>query len=128
MTHAGLDGAYVGEPIKCTPERVMRLLEKIGGYDKLVLAHMGGNQLFSEVYDLILGESVYIDTAYVLQFFSEEQFKKFSEKHGVDRILFATDSPWRDQAIDKKILKSFSLGENDEKNIFAENAINLLNL
>ena len=128
VTHAGFDGAYPGEPIKCTPRRVMNLLDKIGGYDKLVLAHMGGNQLFSEVYDILAGEKVYFDTAYVLQFFSEYDFKKFAEKHGDGKILFATDSPWRSLTVDTQIMKSYSLGEETEKNIFSKNARKLLNV
>ena len=128
VTHAGLDGAYVGQPIKCTPKRVMNLLDKIGGYSKLVLAHMGGNQLFPEVYSTLAGEDVYFDTAYTLQFFSEKDFKKMAEKHGIERILFATDSPWRDQTVDSTILRSYSLDKSDEKKIFSENAIKLLGI
>ena len=128
VTHAGLDGAYVGQPIKCTPKRVMNLLDKIGGYDKLVLAHMGGNQLFSEVYDTLAGENVYFDTAYVLQFFSENEFKKMAEKHGTERILFATDSPWRDQDVDLSILRDYSLDKLDEGKVLSENAIKLLGI
>ena len=128
VTHAGLDGAYVGQPIKCTPRRVMNVLDKIGGYDKLVLAHMGGNQLFSEVYDVLAGEDVYFDTAYVLQFFSQSEFMKMTEKHGSDKILFATDSPWRDQSVDLAILKGYALGEESEKKITEENARKLLGI
>ena len=49
VTHAGLDGAFVGHPIKCTPCRVLKVLDALGGYDKLVLAHLGGNELLNEV-------------------------------------------------------------------------------
>ena len=128
VTHAGLDGAYVGQPIKCTPRRVMKVLDKIGGYEKLILAHMGGNQLFSEVYDVLAGESVYFDTAYVLQFFTESDFKKFSAKHGEEKILFATDSPWRDLSVDSRMLSSFFLGRAAEEKIFSGNAKKLLNI
>jgi len=128
VTHAGFDCAYPGQPIKCTPDRVMRALDKIGGYDKLVLAHMGGNQLFSEVYDTLAGEDVYFDTAYVLQFFSASQFEKMLAKHGEDKILFATDSPWRDLTVDTGILQSYSLGESTERRILSENAKKLLEI
>ena len=128
VTHAGLDGAYVGQPIKCTPRRVINLLDKIGGYDKLVLAHMGGNQLFNKVYRHLAGKDVYFDTAYVLQFFTARKFKKMVKKHGSEKILFATDSPWRDLAVDLAILKGFSLDKTVEEQIFSENARKLLNI
>ena len=105
----------------------MNLLDKIGGYDKLVLAHMGGNQLFSEVYDVLAGEDVYFDTAYVLQYFRGRKFKKMLKKHGTDKILFATDSPWRDFSTDTEILKKYRLGDAQSK-IFFENAMGLLKI
>lgn len=128
VTHAGYDVGFPDEPIKCTPRRVMRLLEKIGGYGKLVLAHMGGNQLFSEVYDVLCGEDVYFDTAYVLPFFDKAEFVKMAEKHGEDKILFATDSPWRSPPGEVELFKSYALGRETEQKIFFENAKNLLNL
>ena len=106
----------------------MRVLDRIGGYDRLVLAHMGGNQLFSEVYDTLAGEDVYFDTAYVLQFFSASQFEKMLAKHGEDKILFASDSPWSDIGRDVQILKSFSLNQKTEQKILCENAKKLLEL
>ena len=128
VTHAGFDGAYPGQPIKCTPTRIIRLLDKLGGYDKLVLAHMGGNQLFSEVYDILAGANVYFDTAYVLQFFSEYDFKRMVEKHGEEKILFATDSPWRSLSVDTAILRNYRLEKSTEEKIFSENARKLLNV
>lgn len=128
VTHAGFDGAYPAQPIKCTPRRVMKLIDKIGGYDKLILAHMGGNQLFSKVYKKLAGENVYFDTAYVLQFFSEYEFKKMVEKHGEDKILFATDSPWRSLSVDTEMLRNYHLEKSTEEKIFSENARKLLNI
>ena len=128
VTHAGFDAGYPGEEIKCTPKRIVNLLDKIGGYDKLVLAHLGGNKLFSEVYEILAGEKIYFDTACVLGDISECIFSKILEKHGEERILFATDSPWRDLSEDKGIIKSYALGESVEKRVFYENSIKLLGI
>lgn len=128
VTHAGLDGAFVGQEIKCTPKRILRLLDKIGGYEKLVLAHLGGNELFDEVYAELAGENVYIDTSYVLPFIKREQFEGLLQKHGEDKILFATDSPWQDQGEMVNIIKSYNLGVAAESRIFAENAKKLLKI
>ena len=128
VTHAGFDAGYPDEDIRCTPKRVMNLLDKIGGYDKLVLAHLGGNRLFSEVYEILAGEKVYFDTACILGDVSEEDFKKMLEKHGEEKILFATDSPWRDLSEDKIIINSFCLGDSTTKRILSENALKLLEI
>ena len=128
LTHAGFDGAYVGEEIKCTPKRVLNLLDKIGGYEKLVLAHLGGNELFDDVYESLAGKDIYFDTAYVLPFLSFAQFEKMIERHGDSKILFATDSPWQNQGEMVSIIKSYGLGEDTENKIFCENARKLLKI
>ena len=128
VTHAGFDGAFVGQPIKCTPKRVLNLLDRIGGYDKLVLAHLGGNELFGEVLRDLAGESVYFDTSYVLKSIDRDFFEKILSKHTEDKILFATDSPWQEQSEQVEILKSYRLGDKTENKIFSGNAKKLLKL
>lgn len=128
VTHAGFDGAFVGQEIKCTPKRALRVLDALGGYDKLVFAHMGANELFDEAYMELAGEDVYFDTSYVLLSIGEKMFKKILEKHGEDKILFATDNPWQDAMTQLEIIKSYGLGEVAENKILCENAKKLLNL
>ena len=128
VTHAGVDGAYLSEPVKCTPDRVLRLLDKIGGYEKLVLAHYGANFLFDEVLLKLGGLPVYFDTAYMLHCIDGELFLRILEKHGSERILFATDSPWRDIAEEVKMIKRYHLDSAAENNIFSENARKLLGI
>ena len=129
VTHAGFDGAFEGQEIKCTPVRVLNLLDKIGGYDKLVLAHLGGNELLHDVYEELAGAAdVYFDTSYVLPFVSGAVFEKILTKHGENKILFATDSPWQDQGEMASIIKSYGLGKDTENKIFCENAKKLLKI
>lgn len=128
VTHAGLDGAYVGQPIKCTPVRVLRLLDRLGGYDRLVLAHLGGNAMYGEVMDTLAGERVYFDTAYSLHDTSREDFLRLADKHGDSRILFATDSPWRNMREELTRLRTFGLPRESEARILGGNAMALLGL
>ncbi len=126
-THAGVDGGYPDSPVRCTPERAKRVIDKVG-HSKFVLAHLGANEMADEVYDILAGEDVYFDTAYILRFIGREKFVKILEKHGEDRILFATDSPWSDIAGDVEILKSFDIGKETEDKIFGGNARILLGI
>ena len=128
VTHAGFDGAFVGQEIKCTPRRVLNLLDALGGYDKLVLAHLGGNELYRDVYNTLAGENIYFDTSYVLPFLTREQLEKMISKHTDNKILFATDSPWQSQAEMINIIKSYGLGKKTENKIFCENAKKLLKI
>ena len=127
VTHSGVDGGYRGLPVRCTPDRVKRLIDKVG-HSKFVLAHLGANERAAEVYDTLCGLDVYFDTAYVLRFTDKETFLRILEKHGEDKILFASDSPWSSIEGDVKILRSFGLGKETEEKIFYGNAKKLLGI
>ncbi len=125
ITHAGVDVGFPGEPIKCTPERALKLIERIP-YSKFVLAHAGGNAMYKDVLDKLCGCDVYFDTAYVLRFIGEETFKEMLAKHGADRILFASDSPWSGQKQDLEIINSYGLDTETKNKILYGNAEKLL--
>ena len=84
--------------------------------------------MYDAVLDLLCGEDIYLDTAYVLRFVGEDTFKKILERHGEDRILFASDSPWSGIKQDVEILRSFSLEKNTEEKILSRNAKKLLGI
>ena len=126
VTHAGVDVGFP-ECTHCTPALTKELIRKVP-HSKFVIAHMGGNEMWDEVLELLCDEDVYFDTAYVLRAIGEDMFKKLLARRGADRILFASDSPWSDMTKDVEILKSFSLGKETEKRLFSENAKSLLNL
>ena len=127
VTHAGVDDGYLDQPVKCPPERVLKVIEQVG-HSKFVLAHYGGHKQWDKVLEILAGKDVYFDTAYTLHEISEELFKKILSKHGDDKILFATDCPWRDIKSDVEIIKSYNLGKEIEDKIFYKNAKKLLNI
>lgn len=127
VTHAGVDDAYLNQPVKCPPERVKSVIEKIG-HSKFVLGHFGGHKQWGQVLEDLAGLDVYFDTAFTLHEIEEQLFKKILDKHGEDRVLFATDCPWRDIEKDVEILKSFNLDKKVEDKVFYKNAMKLLNL
>ncbi len=126
VTHAGVDGAY-RDTVHCPPDRALRLIRRVP-HSKLVLAHLGANEMSEEVLEKLCDEDVYFDTAYVLRFTSAETFRRILERHGADRILFATDSPWSDMAGDVNLIRSFGLDRTTEEKIFCENAKALLGI
>lgn len=125
VTHTGVDVAY--SEVHATPERTLDLIRRVP-HAKLVLAHLGANDMFDEALELLCGENVYLDTAYVLRFIGEERFKKMLARHGEDKILFASDSPWSDIKGDVDILRSFDISDTAKEKIFCENAKALLKI
>lgn len=127
VTHSGVDDGYYGETVKCPPELVLEVIKEVN-HDKFVLAHYGAHKQWNEVLDKLAGQNVYFDTAFTLHEIEENLFKKILIKHGADKILFATDCPWRDIKNDVSILKSYNLGEEIEDKIFYKNALKLLGI
>ena len=127
ITHTGYESAFPGEPMKCLPDRVLRLIKRVP-YSKLVLAHLGANRMVEQSYEMLAGEDVYLDTAFMLPHIEREMFSKLVERHGADRILFATDSPWTNIRDGVEKLRSFRLGDDVEEKIFYKNAKALLKI
>ena len=127
VTHAGFDQGFP-ELTRCTPDRILRMLDRLGGYSRFVLAHMGSYRYFEEVYSSIAGLDLYIDTSLVLDKIDPSLAAKIIRRHGTDRILFATDSPWADIGKSAEILHSLGFSPEEEEKIFSTNALNLLGL
>lgn len=125
LTHAGVDCGFYGMPQRCTPERARRVIDAVP-YGKLVLAHLGGIDCYSDVLELLCGCNVYLDTAFVLRFTGEDRFKEILKRHGEDRLLFASDCPWSTPAADIATLRSFGLEKATLDKLFFQNAKKLL--
>ena len=126
VVHAGQDPKSPND-IHCTPKMALELIREVHP-EKLVLAHMGGNEMWDEVEAYLIGQNVYFDTGVVLDRMPEEQFVRMVRSHGADKILFATDSPWAGQKEFVEILKHMPLAEEEKEKIFSDNACSLLGI
>ncbi|MBO6015577.1 MAG: amidohydrolase family protein [Lachnospiraceae bacterium] len=130
VTHAGED-VGIPEKVRCTPDRILRVLEIVRP-PKLVLAHMGGWNMWEEVEQKLVGKPVYFDTSFVFEpivtQMDEAQFIRIVRSHGADKILFATDSPWSDQGKYVEKIRKMPFSDEEKKRIFSENAIRLLGI
>lgn len=126
LTHAGID---IGLPeiIHCPPDRLRKVIDKLHP-KRLVAAHYGGWKDWEGVYEYLAGEDVYLDTAFTLGYIEEEIFYKILEKHGSDKVLFATDCPWGNQKKDVECFRKMSLTDEVKDKIWAKSALKLLNL
>lgn len=128
-THSGLDVGYP-DTVHCTPDRVLSLLSKLPEHNepRLILAHVGACCMFDEVEELLVGKNVYFDLAFCLDRISKGQLLRIIEKHGSDRILFASDSPWASQQKFLRIFNSLDLPADDYDNIAYRNAKRILGI
>ena len=148
LTHAGID-IGLPEPVHCPPDKMRKVLETIKP-EKMVLAHLGGWKQWDMVCEYLVGENVYLDTAFLFgvgmkenclsedkekdrsslmnfcNYMEQDKFLKIMEKHGSRRILFATDSPWSDAKAGIEYIKSLPVSEEVKEHILGKNAIELL--
>lgn len=136
VIHAGLDIGIMHHNF-ASVKQIENVLKEIAP-EKFVLAHMGGWKGWDEVEKELCGENVYFDTSFSLgeyeppknvfvpeekrKMLSKEQFKTIVEKHGYDKILFGSDSPWSEQKTAIENIKESDLKEEKLDMIFSLNA------
>jgi hypothetical protein len=127
LFHAGLDRG-LPPPVRATPERLLKVHRQ---FPELVMiaAHMGGEDNYEETETCLLGTEVYLDTSYVLRIMGEDRLKRFFSKHPVERFLFGSDSPYKDQATELDYFQGLSFLSRDKKDkILKENPAVVFNL
>lgn len=120
--HAGVDLGY--DTVHCTPRRFRNVAERVDT-SKFVLAHMGGWSMWDEVEEHLVGLDLYMDTAYCFRHMSDQRLLDMARAHGTDKILFATDSPWKPQDQYVRHLKGLPLTRDEYRAIAGENAARL---
>ncbi len=124
VVHAGIDIGYP-DHVHCTVARIVKVLDKVAP-QKLVLAHFGGFRVWEEVEQEIAGRDVYLDTAYTEGIIGDEIFLKILNKHGAEKILFATDSPWSGQKESLAQIRRLVPDKQKQAQILGQNAQKLI--
>lgn len=127
VTHSGVEGAFPDQPVRCTPERALDLMRRVP-HKKTVLAHLGASRMAAEALELLSDLDVYFDTAYSLKHTPPRLIREIIERHGAERMLFASDSPWSSIKSDLEIIRSLPLDTHTERLILGENARALLGI
>ena len=124
MLHAGWD-IGLPAPIRCTPLMIRNVIRNVPGL-KLVAAHMGGHALWCDVEHVLLGLPIYIDTSYSHYVLQDEGMTRMIKKHGADRVLFGSDSPWKRADDDIRMIMGLDLSFEEKEAILYRNAQELL--
>ncbi len=124
LTHTGEDIAF-SAPYHSDPRRLKAFHERFKEL-KLVLAHLGSWGMWDEVEEFIAGLPVYLDLAFTLGRIPGEQLVRIIRKHGAERVLFGTDSPWCDQKKTLEHFRNLALSDREKDLILGLNAAQLL--
>ncbi|MCI9032342.1 MAG: amidohydrolase family protein [Clostridia bacterium] len=111
----------------CEPKDFAHVVKDFSGA-KIVGAHLGGQDMWNEVFEYIAPLDVYVDTSFGFKFLTEEEIARFIGLHGEDKILFGTDTPWQRQSVEVAEMRSFIEDEILLEKIFSGNAKSLLGI
>lgn len=127
--HSGIDVGYP-DPVHCTPERALKLLNAVPKHNKplIIFAHTGAFGMWNEVEKYLVGQNVYFDLAFCLDKIDFGQLARIIKKHGSDKILFGSDSPWASQKEYRVLLEALPISDSDKEKIAFENAFKILSL
>ena len=96
---------------------------------KMIVAHMGGYLMWDDVEEHLLGSGVYFDmSACFAESLPDERLVRMMRAHGVERILFGSDSPCVAPIPQLQRLLSLPLTDAEKEMICHRNAVTLLGL
>ncbi len=93
---------------------------------KLVAAHMGSHALWRDAEELIIGLPLYLDTSYSYYALGKQTMVRMIRRHGVENVLFGTDSPWKGADSEIENILSLGFSPDETEQIFSGNALRLL--
>ncbi len=126
LTHAGIDIGIPGHNY-ASVRMILHVIDTLKP-ERFVLAHMGGWDAWEEVSLYLAGAPVYLDTAFSIgpNGMNPERFFRLCKKHGTDRVLFATDSPWSGQRFYVDTIDSLPFTDQEKNALYESNASELL--
>jgi predicted TIM-barrel fold metal-dependent hydrolase len=124
LFHAGVD-VGLPPPVHCTPDRLAHVLDAVPEM-KVIAGHMGGYLCWDDVERYLLGRNLYIDTSFSLHDLGTNRMVELIRVHGVDRVLFGTDSPWTDQSVEVASIRALPLTSDEINVIMGGNAMRIL--
>lgn len=119
---AGADGTA------CTPEMVRDIAAAVPSLT-LIACHFGGYHRLAQA-ECLLGTSVHFDTAWppTLGALDPGPLRDLIRRHGVEKVLFASDWPTASPAAELAVLRGLGLDDDELEAVCGGNAVRLLGL
>lgn len=126
LHHGGVD-IGLPAPFKSSPKQFANIARAMQG-GVIIAAHLGGHDQWDDVEKYLAGENIYLDTSMGFEYYSDEQFMRIVEKHGADKVLFASDAPWSNAKTEMERLKALPLEKSALDAILGGNAKRILKI
>ena len=157
LTHAGID-IGLPEPVHCSPDKMRKVLDTLkpekmvlahlGGWKQWeeVYEYLAGENVYLDTSftvgvsvnnkkDMTFlsenkqnGNSIPENRVKYTEYMEQNLFVKILKKHGANKILFATDSPWSNAAVGIEYILNLPISDEEKEQILSKNAMGLLKL
>lgn len=126
IMHVGTAGEDPGD--RCTPAMAAAIAER---FPKLavIACHFGGYWMLDDAEEELIGRpNVYLDTSWPprVEEVGLERIGTLIERHGADRVLFASDWPMADPAAERTSIELLDLGQTATEQVLGGNFVRLL--
>lgn len=125
LFHAGHDYGFP-PPYHAMPEHLKNALRWFD--TPVVAAHWGGFGCCFEVLEKLCGENIWFDLSFGYCNMPRATAQAIVDRHGPDKLVFASDMPWHRPAWEKRLLDTLDLSPEDREKIDCGNAQRLLKL
>ena len=126
LFHLGID-LGLSPPYTSLPGKLGKVMSDFAGL-KVIASHMGGYEMWDDAERYLVGRDLYLETSFGIGFMPDERFLKMVQDHGVEKVLFGTDSPWRPQNGEIEKIEALNLTNREKRRILHDNAARLLGL
>jgi uncharacterized protein len=126
IIHVG-EGDSPESNARCTPSMMRKLIQDFPRLD-VIACHFGGYKLLDQAEEMIVGLPVYIDTSWPpgVGQIEPDRLRKIIERHGPDRVVFASDWPMADPGREIETIRGLGLADADTVAILGGNLERLL--
>jgi predicted TIM-barrel fold metal-dependent hydrolase len=128
IIHVG-EGDSPSSNARCTPAMMRQLVQDFPRLD-VIACHFGGYRLLDEAEEMIIGLPVYVDTSWPpgVGTIDPARLKALIERHGPERVVFASDWPMADPAQEIETIRGLGLANADTEAVLGGNLARLLRL
>lgn len=128
IAHVGAASDHDGS--RCTPQMVRDIVENFPRL-AFVACHFGGYHVLEAAEASVLGEvPVFVDTSWPpsLSTLESSYVHKLIERHGPDRVIFASDWPMADPATERAFIEGLGFADDDLAGMLGGNLCRLIGL
>lgn len=127
LIHAGFD-AYSPTKLFAPPDCILNRMVR-SPKTRLIAAHFGGNAIYKEVSEKLIGKNIMIDTSMGTRYgLDKDLARDMLTRHGSDMVLFGSDCPWCSASDTYNFVELLKLGDSLNEKIFSKNAKSLLGI